>query len=110
MISGALDFIPDRALGCGREQFDFRLMIESIVDDQVDLGNEETLLITIGTLTVWTVIPPVPDVEPVEAEEPVDPPQAVSAATMAPHTATLSFLVSVYLPLGRTVGAGNGVH
>lgn len=43
MISAALDFIRDRSLSSGREQLDFRLLVESIVDDQVDRGHTVTL-------------------------------------------------------------------
>ena len=43
MISAALDFIRDRSLGAQRERLDFRLLVESVVDDQSDLGHDVTL-------------------------------------------------------------------
>ena len=44
MISAALDFIRDRTLSVRRERLDFRLLVESVVDDQTDLGRDVTLL------------------------------------------------------------------
>lgn len=43
MISAALDFIRDRTLSARRERLDFRLLVESVVDDQSDLGRAVTL-------------------------------------------------------------------
>lgn len=43
MISAALDFIRDRALSVRRERLDFRLLVESVVDDQSDLGHDVSL-------------------------------------------------------------------
>jgi two-component system OmpR family sensor kinase len=43
MISAALDFIRDRSLNTSRERLDFRLLVESIVDDQRDLEHDVTL-------------------------------------------------------------------
>lgn len=43
MISAALDFIRDRSLGAHHERLDFRLLVESVVDDQTDLGHDVTL-------------------------------------------------------------------
>lgn len=43
MISAALDFIRDRSLAAQRERLDFRLLVESVVDDQVDIGRDVTL-------------------------------------------------------------------
>jgi two-component system OmpR family sensor kinase len=43
MISAALDFIRDRTLSARHERLDFRLLVESVVDDQNDLGNDVTL-------------------------------------------------------------------
>ncbi len=43
MISGALDFIRDRTLSTRRERLDFRLLVESVVDDQTDLGRDVLL-------------------------------------------------------------------
>lgn len=43
MISSALDFIRDRTLSVSRERLDFRLLVESVVDDQSDLGRDVTL-------------------------------------------------------------------
>jgi two-component system, OmpR family, sensor kinase len=40
MVSAALDFIRDRALSGQREPLDFRLLVESVVDDQSDLGHD----------------------------------------------------------------------
>jgi two-component system, OmpR family, sensor kinase len=40
MISAALDFIRDRTLSTRRERLDFRLLVESVVDDQTDLGRD----------------------------------------------------------------------
>jgi two-component system OmpR family sensor kinase len=52
MISAALDFIRDRSLRGQHERLDFRLLVESVVDDQSDLGHDVTLQagtpITIG--------------------------------------------------------------
>lgn len=43
MISAALDFIRDRAMVGTRERVDLRLLLERIVDDQSDLGQDVTL-------------------------------------------------------------------
>lgn len=43
MISTALDFIRDRSLNTTREQLDFRLLVESIVDDHRDLEHDVML-------------------------------------------------------------------
>jgi two-component system, OmpR family, sensor kinase len=43
MISAAIDFIRDRSLGGQRERLDFRLLVESVVDDQSDIGHNVTL-------------------------------------------------------------------
>jgi two-component system OmpR family sensor kinase len=43
MVSAALDFIRDRALSGQREPLDFRLLVESVVDDQSDLGYDVVL-------------------------------------------------------------------
>jgi two-component system OmpR family sensor kinase len=43
MISAALDFIRDRALTGQQERLDFRLLVESVVDNQGDLGHDVTL-------------------------------------------------------------------
>lgn len=43
MISAALDFLRDRTLSVRRERLDFRLLVESVVDDQSDLGHDVTL-------------------------------------------------------------------
>jgi signal transduction histidine kinase len=43
MISAALDFVRDRSLNNSREPLDFRLLVESIVDDQRDLDHDVTL-------------------------------------------------------------------
>jgi two-component system OmpR family sensor kinase len=43
MISAALDFIRDRSLSAQRERLDFRLLVESVVDDQGDVGQDVTL-------------------------------------------------------------------
>ncbi|MFT3931637.1 MAG: HAMP domain-containing sensor histidine kinase [Spongiibacteraceae bacterium] len=40
MISLALDFIRDRSQGINRQPLDFRLLVESVVDDQTDLGRD----------------------------------------------------------------------
>jgi two-component system OmpR family sensor kinase len=40
MISAALDFIRDRSLGVQRQPLDFRLLVESVADDLVDVGHE----------------------------------------------------------------------
>ena len=42
MISAALEFIRDRALSGQQERLDFRLLVESVVDHQGDLGHEVT--------------------------------------------------------------------
>lgn len=43
MISAALDFIRDRSLTTHLERLDFRLLVESVVDNQSDLGHDVTL-------------------------------------------------------------------
>ncbi|QWT19007.1 HAMP domain-containing protein [Bacillus sp. NP157] len=43
MISAALDFIRDRASGPHRQPLDFRLLVESVADDLVDIGNDVSL-------------------------------------------------------------------
>jgi two-component system OmpR family sensor kinase len=43
MITAALDFIRERSTGGRRERLDFRLLVESVVDDQTDVGNDVTL-------------------------------------------------------------------
>jgi two-component system OmpR family sensor kinase len=43
MISAALDFIRDRSLTGQQERLDFRLLVESVVDNQSDLGHDVTL-------------------------------------------------------------------
>lgn len=40
MISAALDFIRDRSLGAQRQALDFRLLVESVADDLVDVGHD----------------------------------------------------------------------
>jgi two-component system, OmpR family, sensor kinase len=40
MISAALDFIRDRASGPNRQPLDFRLLVESVADDLVDVGHD----------------------------------------------------------------------
>ncbi len=40
MISAALDFIRDRSLSGQREKLDLRLLVESVVDDRVDVGHD----------------------------------------------------------------------
>jgi signal transduction histidine kinase len=43
MIAAALDFIRDRTLSARRERLDFRLLVESVVDDQTDLGRDVSM-------------------------------------------------------------------
>jgi signal transduction histidine kinase len=43
MISAALDFIRDRSLGLHRQRLDMRLLVESVVDDLVDVGHDVTV-------------------------------------------------------------------
>lgn len=43
MISAALDFVRDRSLGVYRQRLDFRLLVESVVDDLTDVGHDVTL-------------------------------------------------------------------
>jgi len=43
MISAALDFMRDQATGGARERLDLRLLVESVVDDQADVGHDVTL-------------------------------------------------------------------
>src|ERR1700691_4805629 len=81
---------------------------------------EDASLISIGTVAgaaVCELVPPDAMFESDESEDP--PPQAVSVATIAPHTAKLIFLVSMSLPhcpctadrrSDRTVSSGNGVQ
>lgn len=40
MIAAALDFIRDRSLSVRRERLDFRLLVESVIDDQADAGRD----------------------------------------------------------------------
>jgi len=40
MISAALDFIHDRSLGVHKQRLDFRLLVESVADDLVDVGHD----------------------------------------------------------------------
>lgn len=44
MISAALDFLRDQAAGGSRERLDLRLLVESVVDDQSDVGHDVTLV------------------------------------------------------------------
>ncbi len=43
MISAALDFMRDQATGGARERLDLRLLVESVVDDQSDVGHDVSL-------------------------------------------------------------------
>ena len=43
MIAATLDFVRDRSLGGTRERLDLRLLVESVVDDQSDVGHDVTL-------------------------------------------------------------------
>jgi two-component system OmpR family sensor kinase len=43
MISATLDFVRDRSLGGTRERLDLRLLVESVVDDQRDVGHDVTI-------------------------------------------------------------------
>ena len=43
MICAALEFIRERSTGGRRERLDFRLLVESVVDDQTDVGHDVTL-------------------------------------------------------------------
>ena len=43
MISAALDFLRDQAAPGTRQRLDFRLLVESVVDDQSDMGHDVTL-------------------------------------------------------------------
>lgn len=43
MISAALDFVRDQAAVGARERLDLRLLVESVVDDQSDVGHDVTL-------------------------------------------------------------------
>ena len=43
MISAALDFIRDRSSGAHRQPLDFRLLVESVADDLVDVGHDVAL-------------------------------------------------------------------
>jgi two-component system OmpR family sensor kinase len=44
MISAALDFLRDQAARRSRERLDLRLLVESVVDDQADVGHDARLL------------------------------------------------------------------
>jgi two-component system OmpR family sensor kinase len=44
MISAALDFLRDQAARGTRQPLDLRLLVESVVDDQSDVGHDVTLL------------------------------------------------------------------
>jgi len=43
MISAALDFLRDQAASGTRQRLDLRLLVESVVDDQSDVGHDVTL-------------------------------------------------------------------
>jgi two-component system OmpR family sensor kinase len=43
MISAALDFLRDQAAPATRQRLDLRLLVESVVDDQTDVGHDVTL-------------------------------------------------------------------
>ena len=43
MIAATLDFARDRALGGTRQRLDFRLLVESVADDQSDVGHDVSL-------------------------------------------------------------------
>ncbi|HTU66686.1 MAG TPA: ATP-binding protein [Steroidobacteraceae bacterium] len=43
MISAALDFLRDQAAGGARQRLDLRLLVESVVDDQADVGHDVSL-------------------------------------------------------------------
>lgn len=43
MISAALDFLRDQAAGGSHQRLDVRLLVESVVDDQADVGHDVTL-------------------------------------------------------------------
>ena len=43
MIAATLDFVRDRSLGGTRERLDLRLLVESVVDDQGDVGHDVTI-------------------------------------------------------------------
>ncbi|HTP38450.1 MAG TPA: HAMP domain-containing sensor histidine kinase [Steroidobacteraceae bacterium] len=43
MIAAALDFVRDQSRTGVRERLDFRLLVESVVDDQCDVGHDVTL-------------------------------------------------------------------
>ena len=43
MIAATLDFVRDRSLGGTRERLDLRLLVETVVDDQSDVGHDVTL-------------------------------------------------------------------
>jgi two-component system OmpR family sensor kinase len=43
MISAALDFLRDQAASGTRQWLDLRLLVESVVDDQSDVGHDVTL-------------------------------------------------------------------
>jgi signal transduction histidine kinase len=44
MISAALDFLRDQAARRARERLDLRLLVESVIDDQADVGHDVRLL------------------------------------------------------------------
>ncbi len=43
MVAAALDFLRERSLGAQRERLDLRLLVESVVDDQADVGHDVQL-------------------------------------------------------------------
>jgi two-component system OmpR family sensor kinase len=43
MIAAALDFLRDQAAGLTRQRLDLRLLVESVADDQSDVGHDVTL-------------------------------------------------------------------
>lgn len=43
MISAALDFLRDQSARAARQRLDLRLLVESVVDDQSDVGHDVTL-------------------------------------------------------------------
>ncbi|MDF4005039.1 ATP-binding protein [Luteibacter sp. PPL552] len=44
MIAAALDFMRDRSLGMQRQPLDFRLLVESVADDLVDVGYDVSIV------------------------------------------------------------------
>ena len=96
VLSAGLSFPVARAAVSPEET----QQLKSTLTPMVAQSFEDASLISIGSAAVVAVCEPAPPDPMFETDESEDPPpQAVSVATIAPHTAKLSFLVSISLSL-----------